>query len=115
MSSKRLNKLRSKFRYYDNARSQINVTWGEVYAMDEAPPGTPYFDEREIGRLIIVDPEGRSEFGSRGRESGDSEIGIRQDDSGYLSGRDGEAYTTDSTRWTEAEVAEIQDEDFFDE
>lgn len=108
-----LNKKRFKYVYYDNARTLINVKWGEVYAMADAPPGGALFNDREVGRSITIDAEGRDEFGTSGRNTGnDVEIQIKQEDFYYLADRDGEAYTGDSVRWTDEEIAQIQNEVF---
>lgn len=104
-----LNKLRNKFIYLDNARSQMNVSWGEVYSMDEAPPGTSFTHEEDIGRSE-VNSQGKIRQEFFGREGmGEWEIERKRDDSGSLMGVEDCAYTLDSKRWTEEELSEMRD------
>lgn len=102
-----LNKRRFKYIYYDNVRSSRNILNGDVYNMEEAPPGTGYHDvansrdndtdERRgqrcrVGRDIDDEADDRWRIGDK-----------RFSDVGNIEGQEDSAFTLDSTRWTEEE------------
>lgn len=110
IAPKSVNKLRYKYIYYDNARSQLNVKWGEVYAMNEAPPGVAAHTAMNIGRGDDT-PEGRTDldrFEDHHRSDPDNyDLEWKRTEPGHEAGRSDEAYTWDSIRWSEQEKAEV--------
>jgi len=103
-----LNKRRLKYIYYDNVRTSRSILNGDVYNMDEAPPGTGYHDCDTNGRFDDTD-ERRGQHCRVGRDINvDLDDGWRvgykrNNDVGSMEGQEDSAYTLDSTRWTEEE------------
>lgn len=96
-----MNKRRFKFNYYDGARTQTDVLWGQVVAMDESPPGTPYHDEPNIGKGPADTHERREAKGPGHKHHTDNLwiIAMRKEPDGCDEGQEDSCYTTDSARW----------------
>lgn len=82
--------------------------------MEEAPPGTDYFDFENPGRGDDTE-EGRTDLDRMDEEARDDhtrfELNWKRNDGYRFAGREESAFSHDAARWTEEEKAEALRED----